>query len=173
MESIACSPINWDQWQGEILATLLFIVKDGQILLIEKKRGIGAGKVNGPGGKIDPGESPLQCAVRETQEELLITPLAPRKMGELWFSMTHIPHIHCHVFIAEDFTGVPCETDEAVPLWTPINAIPFQRMWEDDRHWLPQMIAGTTFLGKFCFEGEEIRWKDIAFGVSWDEAPQA
>jgi 8-oxo-dGTP diphosphatase len=173
MELTASSPMDWEHWQGEILATLLFIVKDGKILLIEKKRGIGAGKVNGPGGKIDPGESPLECAIRETQEELLITPLAPRKMGELWFSMTHIPDIHCHVFMAEDFTGVPCETDEAVPLWTAIDGIPYERMWEDDRHWLPQMIAGETFLGKFRFHDEEIRWMDIVFGVTWDDPARA
>lgn len=36
----------------------MFVVRGGEILLIEKKRGHGAGKVNGPGGKIDPGESP-------------------------------------------------------------------------------------------------------------------
>ena len=50
------SPIDWTCWQGVIHATLMFIVKDGRILLIEKKRGLGAGKINGPGGKIDPGE---------------------------------------------------------------------------------------------------------------------
>lgn len=158
---------DWSQWRGEILATLLFVVKDGQILLIEKKRGIGAGKVNGPGGKINPGESPLECAVRETEEELLITPLAPRKMGELWFSMTHIPHIHCHVFMATDLLGTPTETDEAVPLWTPIEKIPYERMWEDDRHWLPDMIAGRSFLGKFRFIGEQIHWMDVDFNVAW------
>jgi 8-oxo-dGTP pyrophosphatase MutT (NUDIX family) len=84
------------------------------------KRGIGAGKINGPGGKIDPGETPLQSAIRESQEELHITPLDPVKMGELWFAMTHIPDIHCHVFMARKWEGEPTETEEAVPLWTPI-----------------------------------------------------
>ena len=55
------SPIDWTTWQGVIHATLMFIVKDGRILLIEKKRGLGAGKINGPGGKIDPGETPQQA----------------------------------------------------------------------------------------------------------------
>ncbi len=71
----------------------MFIVKDEKILLIEKKRGLGAGKINGPGGKIDPGETPLQAIIRETQEELLITPINPRKLGELWFSMSICPDI--------------------------------------------------------------------------------
>ena len=64
---------DWTTWTPTLRATLLFLVKDGQVLLIRKKRGLGAGKINGPGGKIDPGETPEQCAVRETQEELGIT----------------------------------------------------------------------------------------------------
>ncbi len=42
---------DWNDWNGEVVATLLFVIQDGNILLIEKKRGHGAGKVNGPGGK--------------------------------------------------------------------------------------------------------------------------
>jgi 8-oxo-dGTP pyrophosphatase MutT (NUDIX family) len=63
------SPIDWASWRAEIHATLMFIIRDGEILLIEKKRGIGAGKINGPGGKIDPGETSLQTAKRELLEE--------------------------------------------------------------------------------------------------------
>jgi 8-oxo-dGTP diphosphatase len=160
------SPIDWSQWQGEIHATLMFIVKEGRILLIEKKRGLGAGKINGPGGKIDPGESPLQSVIRETQEELLITPSTPRKLGELWFAMSDCPHILCHVYRADDFIGTPGETDEAVPVWTSVDEIPYHRMWEDDRHWLPLLLNETSFHGRFVFEGEFMVWMDMATHLS-------
>ena len=111
------SPIDWASWFGEIHATLMFVIKDGQILLIEKKRGLGAGKMNGPGGKIELGETPLEAAIRETQEELHVTPHAPRKLGELMFAMSDSPDIMCHVYRADNFTGIPTETDEAVPAW--------------------------------------------------------
>ena len=68
--------VDWKHWEPQIRATLMFVLRDAafgggqEVLLIRKKRGIGAGKINGPGGKIDPGESPLQCAIRETREEL-------------------------------------------------------------------------------------------------------
>ncbi len=163
----ATSPIDWSTWQGEIHATLMFIIKDGQILLIEKKRGLGAGKINGPGGKIDPGETPLQAIIRETQEELLITPHTPRKLGELQFSMSDYADILCHVYRADDFTGTPTETDEAVPVWTALDEIPYQRMWEDDRHWLPLVLSETTFRGRFVFEGERMLWKDMVTALSW------
>jgi 8-oxo-dGTP diphosphatase len=165
IEDFSNSPIDWKNWQGEILATLMFIIRNEKILLIEKKRGIGAGKINGPGGKIDEGETPLECAIRETREELHITPIHPRKMGELFFAMSDIPDIHCHVFVANGFTGEPTETDEAVPRWTLIEEIPYQLMWEDDIFWLPQMIKGKKFEGRFAFEGEKITWKQVSFDV--------
>jgi len=155
-----CS-VDWSVWQGEMPATLMFVVRGDEVLLIEKLRGIGQGKINGPGGKIDPGETPYECVVRECQEELHITPLNPIKMGELWFAMSDIPDIHCHVFMANDFEGTPTATDEAIPVWTKISEIPWDKMWEDDAHWLPQMLAGHQFLGKFVFEGERIQWRDI------------
>jgi len=88
----------------------MFVVQNDQILLIEKLRGIGKGKINGPGGKIDPGETPAECVVRECQEELHITPMSPIKMGELWFSMSDIPDIHCHVYTASEYEGEPTAT---------------------------------------------------------------
>lgn len=139
----------------------MFVVRDGEILLIEKKRGHGAGKVNGPGGKIDPGETPLECAVRETEEELLVSVKNARKVGELWFRMSDCPDIICHVFLASDFIGTPTETEEAVPLWASLGAIPYDRMWEDDRHWLPLVLEGQSILGKFVFDGETMIWKEI------------
>ena len=164
------SPIDWSTWQGEMLATLMFIVRDDQILLIEKKRGLGAGKINGPGGKIEPGETPLQAVIRETEEELCITPHAPRKLGELWFSMSDYPDILCHVFRAESFTGTPTETDEATPVWTPLAAIPYHRMWEDDRQWLPALLDNQPFRGRYVFNGERMLWSDLVLGCA-DNAP--
>jgi 8-oxo-dGTP diphosphatase len=165
--NVSAPPVDWQTWRAGIHATLVFVIKDGRILLIEKKRGLGAGKINGPGGKIDPGESPLECAVREAREELHITPIDVRKIGELWFSMTDCPHILCHVFRASDHEGEPTETDEALPVWTPVNAIPYDRMWEDDRHWLPLLLTNTTFHGRFAFKGETMRWMDLRTDVSW------
>ncbi len=161
------SPIDWSSWTGEILATIMFVIKDGQILLIEKKRGLGAGKINGPGGKIDPGETALEAAIRETQEELHVTPHTPRKLGELRFSMSDCPDILCHVYRSDDYSGTPTETDEAVPVWTNLDAIPYHRMWEDDQYWLPLLLDEQSFLGRFVFDGERLLWSEIMTDISW------
>ena len=164
---MAPSPIDWNTWQAGMHATLMFIVKDRRILLIEKKRGLGAGKINGPGGKIDLGETALEAVIRETREELLITPLNPRKIGELWFNMSDCPDILCHVYRADDHEGEPTETDEAVPVWENIESIPYDRMWADDRHWLPLLLDDIGFHGRFVFEGETMRWMDMRTHVGW------
>jgi len=148
--------IDWLNWQAQQPAVLLFVVKDGQILLIEKKRGLGAGKVNGPGGRIDNGETSLQAAIREVQEELRVTPVGVRHCGELSFQFVDGLSLHVHVFRADDCLGEPQETDEAVPLWTPVGNIPFERMWEDDRHWIPLMLSGRHFDGRFLFDGDRM-----------------
>lgn len=46
------------------LYTLTFVVDAGKILLGMKKRGFGAGRWNGFGGKVDPGESIEEAAKR-------------------------------------------------------------------------------------------------------------
>ena len=124
------SGFQWPaQWTPDILATLMFVVQKGRILLIRKKRGIGAGKVNGPGGKFEPGETALQCVLREVREELHIDIEDAREMGVLNFSFAcgTIPEIRCHVFMATSFTGTPTETPEAEPFWCPVDGIPSRK----------------------------------------------
>lgn len=148
--------IDWTTWEPRQRANLCFILRGEKILLIRKKRGFGAGKINGPGGKVDPGESALESALRETFEELGIHPLGAEQRGELHFQFRDGYSLHCAVFLAHDFSGEPRETDEAVPLWTPLDAIPYDEMWEDDRHWLPLLIHGERFAGYFEFDGEKM-----------------
>lgn len=146
--------INWKQWTPVERATLCFVIRDGHILLIDKKRGLGAGKINGPGGRIDPGESPLEAAVREVQEELLVTPINVRECGQLLFQFVDGHSIHGYVFRADDCDGEPKETIEATPIWTPLDRIPYERMWADDRIWFPLMLEHRPFVGRFLFDDD-------------------
>ncbi len=148
--------IDWEAWSPDIEATLLFVRLGDRLLLIHKKRGLGAGKLNGAGGKVDSGETPLDAAVREFEEELIARPLDPRKGGEVAFHVTDGTAIRIHVFLAEALDGEPRETDEALPHWVPVDAVPYDRMWEDDRHWLPLLLAGRHFEARALFDGDEL-----------------
>lgn len=148
--------IDWDNWQAKDPATLTFVIQGGQILLIRKKRGLGAGKINGPGGRLEPGETPLQCAVREVQEELCITPTGMKYQGECLFQFVDGYSIHVHAYSATGYEGTPGETEEATPLWFNLDRIPYDEMWEDDRYWLPLLLAGKRFSGRYLFDGEHM-----------------
>ena len=134
--------------------TLTFPIEDGSVLLIEKKRGIGAGLVNGAGGKVELGESPREAAQREVLEELRVRVPEVTKAGELEFVFGDDHYMTVHVYRATAIEGEPAETDEAVPRWTSIDAVPYDQMWEDDRYWLPLVFEETPFRGWFRFDAD-------------------
>jgi len=148
--------INWTTWIPEQRVTLLFIIQNNQILLIHKKRGFGKGKINGPGGKIENGETPKQCAIREVEEELCITPTQITFAGKLYFQFIDGFSIEGDVFTATHFTGTPTETEEAIPIWFPLNNIPFEKMWEDDHTWFPYMLNKQLFSGRYLFDEDRM-----------------
>lgn len=158
--------VNWTEWRPKDQATLCFVLMDQQILLIEKKRGLGQGKVNAPGGRLEPGETPEICAVRETMEELHVKPLNPVNRGRLRFQFTDGYSLECWVFTATQHQGTATETDEAVPLWTPVDQIPYDRMWADDILWLPHMLNGNNIEGTFLFQ------QDTMLGYSLEIRPK-
>lgn len=144
----------WKTWQPTARTTLCFIFRGEEVLLIRKKRGIGAGKVNAPGGHLEPGESAFEAAIREVEEEVRVVPYGLKRMGELSFQFidkkTWLPEMiendisgaqHCVVFAAQGCIGEPQETEEAIPFWSHHTQIPFDEMWADDREWIPGMLA--------------------------------
>ena len=72
-----------DGWQPDHVGTLVFVRQHDEVLLIRKKRGHGAGKINGPGGKIDPGETAEQTARRELRAEAGVSAREWRPLGSL------------------------------------------------------------------------------------------
>lgn len=147
---------DWSLWTPTESAVLCFVFRGDEILLIEKLRGLGAGKVNGPGGRINPGETAVQAAVRETQEEVGITPLSPELAGELRFRFVNGYQLQGYVFRSDAFEGEPGPTVEAVPFWCQVNRIPYDRMWADDRLWIPHLLDRKEFIGSFVFDDDKL-----------------
>ncbi len=139
-------------WAPDLTGTLLFLRDEDAVLLIRKKRGHGAGKINGPGGKLDPGETPAAGAIRETLEETGIEVLDPELHGRFRFVDLVAPQWFGYVFLARRYQGELVETAEASPFWCPIAELPFAEMWEDDRLWLPRLLAGEHLEGDFLFD---------------------
>jgi 8-oxo-dGTP diphosphatase len=147
-------------WSPDLTGTLLFLVAQRRVLLIHKRRGHGAGRINGPGGKLDAGETPLACAIRETREETGVAVQDVRLAAVMRFVEREGDDWLGYVFVARRYTGTPGATDEAVPEWFPLEHLPLDRMWPDDRLWLPRILAGETLRGDFLFQhGELLAWQ--------------
>lgn len=155
--------IDWKKWEPTESAVITYILREDEVLLIKKKTGLGAGKVNAPGGHIEEGETAQQAAVRETKEEVGLDTNGLRYSGELYFQFTDGLKLKGTVFLTECFSGELIETEEADPFWCRISEIPWDRMWEDDIHWLPRALKGEHFQGQFIFDGDDMVDSRISF----------
>ena len=139
------------------LLTLCIIHQHPKVLLGMKKRGFGAGRWNGFGGKVSPTETIEDATKREIQEEAGIEVENLDKVGILDFEFKGNPEIlQVHIFRASSFSGEPTESEEMKPQWFNIDEIPFDKMWPDDIHWMPLFLRGKKFKGKFLFGESDV-----------------
>jgi len=136
---------------------VVYLLRDGgggrEVLLGVKKTGLGLGKVVGPGGKLHEGESPVAAAGREVLEEtgLTVIDLRPAGVIDYFFPTRPAWSQRSHVFVCEAWHGVVTESDELAPAWMPVADVPYDRMWDDARRWLPEVLRGGTVASSFTF----------------------
>ena len=141
-------------------ASLILLLRGDEVLLALKKRGFGMGKWTGVGGKPEPGETIAQTTVREAQEEIGVTPLAPRQVATLDFIFPDQPRfagwsMRVFVSLADRWIGEPMESEEVAPRWFPRAAIPYAGMWSDAPYWLPPVLRGLHIRAEFHFDEEQ------------------
>ncbi|KAL7419137.1 hypothetical protein Q5752_005973 [Cryptotrichosporon argae] len=125
--------------------TLVFIVncQSRKVLLGLKKRGFGLGMWNGFGGKVEPGETVLRGAeecglclghddVRHAADFAIVYIDAAGRAAET---------IDCAVYAATAWHGEPVDTDEMRPEWVAVDHLPYDDMWADARHWVPEVLG--------------------------------
>lgn len=149
--------MNWGGWEPKERAVLVLVQDGGNLLLIHKKRGLGTGKVNGPGGRLEPGETWEDAAYRETTEETGLTPKQLVAAADLSFEFTDGYKLAARVFLGSGWSGVLTACDEADPFWHPANELPWNQMWADDALWLPPVLAGSWVTARFVFDSESMR----------------
>lgn len=141
--------------------TLTFCLRGNEVLLGKKKEGVGIGRWNGFGGKLQEGETPRQAAVRELVEEscLVAQEADLKEVATIRFFFADTPMFECFVFLTHAWQGEPHETDEMAPQWFPVAALPLHEMWAVDGQWVPHVLAGERFSATVVYdaEGKEVR----------------
>lgn len=143
---------------SDVRRTLLFLVKGDEILLAMKKRGFGAGRWNGVGGKLEANETLDEALIRECQEEIGVTPSSYRQVAELDFyggSVEEGWRMYVYAYLCDTWEGEPTESEEMAPKWYKIRDIPYADMWQDDEHWLPRALKGEHLKGTFTFDEQD------------------
>ena len=136
--------------------TLVLLITEKRVLLAMKKRGFGKGRWNGPGGKVEPNETIEQAMIRECQEEIGVTPLSYEKVAVHNFVFPDgQSDMRVHTFMCTSWKGEPTESEEMAPRWFSVDKIPYEEMWQDDPHWLPQILAGQKLHTRFAFDAHD------------------
>jgi len=146
------------------VATVCHIFDRGYLLLQLKSAGLfGEGKWNGVGGKLRAGELPVEAAMREVLEEtdLVVSNLRSHGILSFYFGQKKKVDWLVHVFSTRSFQGHLTPSDEGSLKWFAIEDIPYDAMWQDDRHWLPLLLEGKVFQGVFYFNKDGSKLLDF------------
>lgn len=137
------------------LATLCYVKRQGQTLMLHrvKKQGdMHAGKWNGLGGKLEPGETPEECAIREIYEESGLRVIKPELRGILTFpAFQPNEDWYCFVFVAHNFSGDLIDSPEGVLQWIDDDKLTDLPLWAGDRIFIAWLDEDRFFSAKFTY----------------------
>jgi 8-oxo-dGTP diphosphatase len=149
------------------LATLCYVKRAGKTLMIHRIKKAGdmhAGKWNGLGGKLEPGETPEECALREIREESGLTVTELELKGLLTFpAFAYNEDWYAFVFVGREFEGDLIESPEGVLQWIDDADLINLNLWEGDRIFLPWLEGPGFFSGKFIYRDGKLTDHQVFF----------
>ncbi len=149
-----------------IITNVCYIINEkGEYLLQKKARGFGIGKWNGPGGKLEAGETLKEGLAREIKEETTIEIGEVEEIAYLEFNFPHKSEwtFQNHVYTCKDYKGEPFDTGEGELRWFKKKDIPIEKMWDDDRYWIMDALNGEFKKMSFEFDeaGKVTKYEDL------------
>jgi 8-oxo-dGTP diphosphatase len=129
----------------------------------KKPNDIHEGKWNGLGGKLEPGETPEECVIREVREESGLSIGNPRLCGLLMFPAFKGDDWYVFVFTASDFSGELIDSPEGKLEWIEDNQLSSLNLWQSDHIFFPWIVKGKFFSAKFEYEEETMRAYNVTF----------
>ena len=149
------------------LATLCYVRHAGHTLMlhrVKKANDMHAGKWNGLGGKLEPGESPEECAVREVYEESGLWMLDPTLRGIITFpQFSGGDDWYTYIFTADRFQGALIDSNEGVLAWVEDEQLTALNLWPGDRVFMRWLDEDRFFSAKFVYAAGELTNYHVLF----------
>lgn len=143
-----------------IVSTLIYIRRGGKTLMLlrdKKNKELHGYRYNGVGGKLERGETPEACAIREIREETGLIANCLNYRGYLCFPyFDGVVDWLCFVYECFDFSGEVRESEEGSLQWIIDEDIPHINVYEGDKAFLDVLYGSRDhFYGNFYYENNE------------------
>ena len=149
------------------LGTLVYLKRNNQTLMlhrVKKKQDYHEGKWNGLGGKIDPGETPEECAIREVKEESGLDLVNPRLRGFITFPMFDgVDDWYVYLFTGTEFTGDLIDSPEGNLAWIDDDKLLDLNLWEGDYIFLKWLDGNQFFSAIFSYKNKKLVDHSVVF----------
>lgn len=140
--------------------TLCYLEQDGCYLMlhrIKKKKDVNHDKWIGVGGKFEPGETALACALREVQEETGLTMQNPQYRGIVDFYYAPWPAERMHLYTCTEFTGTMTDCNEGTLEWVPKEAVQNLPIWPGDKLFFKLLAEDAPFFHlELTYDGDTL-----------------
>ena len=144
--------------------TLCYIEKENSYLMlhrIKKEADMNKDKWLGVGGKMEEGESPEECVLREVKEETGLTLKQYRYRGFITFVSKQWGTEYMHLFTATDYEGQIRECEEGTLEWIEKSKIDRLNLWEGDKIFFRLLEEEGFFSLKLCYDEEQLIFHEI------------
>jgi len=150
--------------------TLCYLKRAGQTLMIhrvKKQNDVHEGKWNGLGGKLEQGETPEECALREIREESGLIARNPQLKGLLTFpAFSKGETWYAFVYVVREFAGELIDSQEGNLQWIDDEQLFQLNLWEGDYIFLPWLERPGFFSAKFVYQDGRLMEHAVVFHES-------
>jgi 8-oxo-dGTP diphosphatase len=146
-----------------LLYTLCFLTRGDEVLMLHRRNPPNQGLWNGVGGRIEPGEAPLACILREVEEETGFCLATARFCGLLTWEGFEIPPAGLYIYTAEAPAGEPHPNGEGELDWkTRAWVFTSSKTVSNIHVFAPLILAGASpQVYHFVYAGGEILRHEI------------
>ena len=131
---------------------------------VKKEQDFHEGKWNGLGGKLDPGETPEECAIREVKEESGLDLKALKLRGIITFPLfDQVDDWYVYLFTGTEFSGDLIDSPEGDLEWIDNDKLLDLNLWEGDYIFLQWIEQERFFSGKFVYEEKQLVDHSVVF----------